>query len=417
LRAQRARIVGVGLAALFGFALSAADAPAAFRLLSPRPDSVVSRPPLLRWTAASAATHYNVQLWRGNRKVLSRWPAQPRLQLHRSWRYQGRWYSLRPAHYRWYVWPAYRWGYGRFRGRDFIVGRLPANSAPPAVVGEPREGRSLTASTGTWTGTKPLRFSYGWLRCRADGSPCTAIAGATSATLLLGAGDIDSRVRVVVTATNVAGSRSTASKMTAAIVAAPPVAVSVPTLAGAFQLRGLVTATPGRWQSSRPVRYFFRWTRCEPARLVCRTITRASGAGYLLRPADVGQRVRAIVRAVNSGGAAEAASAVSPVLGRVFFGTTAGDVLRGTIGADVIRARAGDDRVLGGPGRDRLHGGLGVDDLAAGTGNDVVFARDGRADRIACGWGRDVAVVDRRDRVGRGCEAVRVRSATVRGRA
>jgi hypothetical protein len=408
LRAQRARIVGVGVAALFGFALSAADAPAALRLLSPRADAVVSRPPLLRWTAVPAATHYNVQLWRGNRKILSRWPAQPSLQLHRVWRYRGHWYSLRPARYRWYVWPGYRWGYGPFRGRSFIVGRLPAISAPPLVVGEPREGLSLTASTGTWTGTRPLRFSYGWYRCRADGSSCAAIASATSATLMLGAGEIDSTLRVLVTATNVAGSRSAASAMTAVVLAAPPVAVSAPMLAGAFQQGGLVAATVGSWQSSRPVRYSFRWIRCERARLVCRTITRATAAGYLLRLADFGQRVRVIVRAVNSGGAAETASAVSPVIGRVFVGTDAGDVLRGTIGADVIRARAGDDRVFGGPGRDRLHGGLGVDSLFAGTGNDVVFARDGRADWVACGWGKDVAVVDRRDHVGRGCESVRV---------
>jgi hemolysin type calcium-binding protein len=408
LRAGRARIVGVVVAALFGFALSAADAPAALRLLSPRADSVVSRPPLLRWTAVSAATYYNVQLWRGNRKVLSRWPAQPRLQLRRSWRYQGRLYSLRPAHYRWYVWPGYRWGYGPYRGRDFIFGRRPANSAPPVTLGEPREGRSLTASTGTWTGTRPLRFSYGWLRCRADGSECAAIAGGTSATLLLGPGDIDSKLRVVVTATNVAGSHTTASSLTAVVRAAPPVAVSVPRLAGAFQQGGLVTATTGSWQSSRPVRYSFRWTRCQRARPVCRAITGARVAGYLLRLADFTQRVRVIVRAVNSGGAAEAASRLSPAVGRVFMGTAAPDVLRGTVGADLIRARGGDDRVFGGPGRDRLHGGLGVDSLAAGAGNDVVFARDGRADRVGCGRGEDVAVVDRRDHVGRGCEGVKV---------
>jgi Ca2+-binding RTX toxin-like protein len=142
---------------------------------------------------------------------------------------------------------------------------------------------------------------------------------------------------------------------------------------------------------------------------VCRAITGARVAGYLLRLADFTQRVRVIVRAVNSGGAAEAASRLSPAVGRVFVGTAAADVLRGTVGADLFRARGDDDRVFGGPGRDRLHGGLGVDSLAAGAGNDVVFARDGRADRVGCGRGKDVAVVDRRDHVGRGCENVKVR--------
>jgi hypothetical protein len=397
----------VSVAALFGLTLFAASASADLRLLSPRADSILSRPPLLRWTGVSAATYYNVQLWRGNRKVLSRWPARPRFQLHRSWRYQGRLYSLRPAHYRWYVWPGYQWGYGRYRSRDFILGRLPANIAPPVTVGEPREGRALKSSTGSWTGTRPLSLSYRWLRCASDGSACDAIAGATSATLLLGASDIDSTMRVVVTATNLAGSRATVSAMTGVVLPAPPVAVSPPMVTGAFQQGGLVTATTGSWQSSRPVRYSFRWTRCERAGPVCRPISRATVAGYLLRLADFKQRVRVVVRAVNTGGATEAASAVSRVVGRLFVGSAGPDVLEGTIGADVIRARAGDDRVFGGAGRDRLRGGLGVDRIAAGSGNDVVFVRDGRADRVACGPGKDIAVVDKRDRVGRGCETVR----------
>jgi hypothetical protein len=409
LRARRARIVGVGVVALLGFTLLPTDASAALRLRSPRDDAVVSRPPLLRWTAVPAATHYNVQLWRGNRKVLSRWPARPHLQLHRSWRYHGRRYSLRPARYRWYVWPGYSWGYGGYRRRDFTIGRPPANRVRPVIAGESREGRTLTASTGSWTGMRPLRFSYRWLLCRADGSTCTTIAGATSPTLVLGPEEIDSAVRVVVTAMNLAGWRSTTSAMTAVILPAPPVAVSAPRLAGAFQQGGLITATTGRWQSSRPVTYLFRWLRCERGRLQCHAITRARTAGYLLRLADFTHRLRVIVKAVNSGGAAEAASALSPAVGRVFVGTKASDVLRGTVGADILRARAGGDRVFGGWGPDRLSGGGGIDDLDAAGGDDVVFARDGSSDRVLCGRGDDVAFVDRRDRVRRGCESVRAR--------
>jgi RTX calcium-binding nonapeptide repeat (4 copies) len=409
LRARRARIVSVFVVALLGFTLLPTGASAAHRLLAPPDDAVVSRPPVLRWSAVSAATYYNVQLWRGNRKVLSRWPARPRLQLGRSWRFHGRWYSLSPARYRWYVWPGYRWGYGHYRRRDFIVGRPPASRVKPVIAGEPREGRSLRASTGSWTGTRPLRFSYRWLLCRTDGSTCTTIAGATSATLLLGPEEIDSTVRVVVTATNLVGSRSTTSAMTAVVLSAPPVPLSAPMLAGAYQQGGLVTATTGLWQSSRPVRYFFRWLRCEPGRLQCHAITRARAGAYLLRPADFGQRMRVIVRASNSGGAAEAASALSPLVGRVLVGTSAPDVLRGTVGADILRARAGGDRVFGGWGPDRLYGGWGSDLLVAAGGRDIVYARDRSSDRVSCGRGEDVAFVDRRDRVRRGCESVRAR--------
>jgi hypothetical protein len=409
LRPRGAQIIGVFIVALLGSAAYHADASAALRLLAPRDDAVVSRPPLLRWTAVSAATHYNVQLWRGNRKVLSRWPDRPRLQLHRSWHFRGRSYRLSSARYRWYVWPGFRWGYGSYRRRDFIVGRLPANRVRPVIAGEPREGQALTASTGAWRGTRPLRFSYRWLLCRADGSTCTTIPGATSATLLLGPEDIDATVRVVVTATNLAGSRSAASAATAVVLPARPVSVSAPTLAGGFQEGRLVTATPGRWQSSRPVRFTFRWTRCEQGRRQCHAIAGARAAGYILRRADFGERVRVIVLAVNSGGATEAASALSPVVGRVIVGTPAGELLRGTVGADVLRARAGRDRVVGGFGPDRLVGGRGNDLLIAAVGDDIVYARDGRSDRVSCGRGDDVAFVDRQDRARRGCESVRAR--------
>jgi len=99
-------------------------------------------------------------------------------------------------------------------------------------------------------------------------------------------------------------------------------------------------------------------------------------------------------------------------------GTFAGDRLRGRGGNDRLSGAAGNDCLDGGRGRDRLNGGSGKDLLvggpgrnayAAGAGNDTVRARNGRAETINCGKGRrDLAVVDRRDRV-RGCERVRRR--------
>ena len=55
------------------------------------------------------ARYYNVQLFRGERKLLSVWPTRPRYQLKRSWRFRGKSRRLVPGSYRWMVWP----GYGR----------------------------------------------------------------------------------------------------------------------------------------------------------------------------------------------------------------------------------------------------------------------------------------------------------------
>ena len=234
---------------------------------------------------------------------------------------------------------------------------------------------------------------------------CSTIPGETLNTLTLGADDIDRVVRVVVRASNLAGTRTSASRPTAVVLAARPVNLSNPRLTGGPQQGRVIAATVGRWQSSRPLSFSFRWKRCDRAGLGCRSIRGATLGGYLLRPADFKQRVKVIVRAVNSGGA-RLASALSPVVGRVFIGTHGPDLLSGSNGADLIRARSGRDRVSAGRGYDRIMGGTGNDVLEAGPGKDLVLARDGQVDFVACGSGWDVAVVDWSDHV-RHCETVK----------
>jgi hypothetical protein len=73
------------------------------------------RLPLLVWKRVRRADYYNVQVFRGRRKVLSAWPRRTQLQLRRHWRFGGHEYRLRPARYCWYVWP----GYGKRSKRDY----------------------------------------------------------------------------------------------------------------------------------------------------------------------------------------------------------------------------------------------------------------------------------------------------------
>ena len=79
--------------------------PKAQPLLVPRPGARISSPPLLRWKVAPGAAYYNVQLWRGDRKILSLWPTSARAQLPSTWRFEGRRYRLTRGAYTWYVWP------------------------------------------------------------------------------------------------------------------------------------------------------------------------------------------------------------------------------------------------------------------------------------------------------------------------
>ena len=43
----------------------------------------------------------------------------------------------------------------------------PVNTAAPAISGTDQVGQTLSASTGTWSGTGPLNYSYQWQRCGA----------------------------------------------------------------------------------------------------------------------------------------------------------------------------------------------------------------------------------------------------------
>jgi hypothetical protein len=75
--------------------------------LRPAQGARLSRPPLLRWPRVRGAGYYNVQLFRGRRKVLSSWPARNSLQLHRSWNFRGHRLRLTRGLYRWIVWPGF----------------------------------------------------------------------------------------------------------------------------------------------------------------------------------------------------------------------------------------------------------------------------------------------------------------------
>ena len=81
----------------------------------------------------------------------------------------------------------------------------PTVTAAPLIQGVVGPGATLTATTGTWTGT-PASFAYQWRRCNVTTGSCVDIAGAISSTYTLTAADSGSVLRVLVVATNVSGS-------------------------------------------------------------------------------------------------------------------------------------------------------------------------------------------------------------------
>ena len=97
-----------------------------------------------------------------------------------------------------------------------------AIDAPPTVSsvtidGEPVVGGTLTAVAGVTGDPEPVP-EYRWLRCEADRpNKCDTIGGATAASYVAVAGDLGSRLRVRVTATNALGSAEARSEPTAVV--------------------------------------------------------------------------------------------------------------------------------------------------------------------------------------------------------
>jgi hypothetical protein len=93
------------------------------------------------------------------------------------------------------------------------------NLEPPAVVGAPRLGGLLRATTGRWGPSAPREFRYRWLGCRADGSDCAPLPRANGARYEIRQLDLGSRLRVRVTAIGAAGSATSDSALTSVVTA------------------------------------------------------------------------------------------------------------------------------------------------------------------------------------------------------
>jgi hypothetical protein len=96
--------------------------------LRPLQGTALSAPPRLTWKTVKGATYYNVQLFKGKKKVMSAWPNGPHLQLKAKWRFRGHRARLKAGTYRWYVWPGRgklsAGRYGKLLGASsFVVSR------------------------------------------------------------------------------------------------------------------------------------------------------------------------------------------------------------------------------------------------------------------------------------------------------
>ncbi|WP_422366412.1 hypothetical protein [Pelagibius sp.] len=94
----------------------------------------------------------------------------------------------------------------------------PVNALLPSVSGVAQDGQVLTAIEGLWN-NDPTSFSYQWQADALGNGTYADIGGATAKTYTLATDQVGDSVRVIVTATNAAGSTPANSAGTALVAA------------------------------------------------------------------------------------------------------------------------------------------------------------------------------------------------------
>jgi len=188
----------------------------------------------------------------------------------------------------------------------------PANTSPPTISGSAVLGSTLTATSGSWSGTTPMSFGYRWQRCSSSGDRCETIKDGKSQTYKLSNRDVGHRLRVTVTASNADGSAAAVSAPSAVVADGSPVNTAPPTISGTIKQGETLSATSGTWTGAGPISFSFQWRRCDSSGGDCRDTS--TGQTRQLGVDDVGHTIRVEVRARNSFGSTRATSAATGVV-------------------------------------------------------------------------------------------------------
>ena len=175
------------------------------------------------------------------------------------------------------------------------VGARPEPTVAPVVSGNASVGAQLSCTTGKWTSTTELTFTYSWRRGH------TAIPQATSSTYTVAEADAGYAIFCEVTATNRFGSTSSISSDSIKIPGAP-VLLKRPAITGTALVGDQLTCSAGEWRGQPPPSFQYRWLRDgEPIAL-------ATLGTYTVSIDDVGHALACEVTATNELGKATGTS-------------------------------------------------------------------------------------------------------------
>jgi hypothetical protein len=188
----------------------------------------------------------------------------------------------------------------------------------PSISGTAKDGQTLTATTGTWTGSTPITYSYQWLSCNGTCSP----VGTNANTYTLNSSDVGNTIEVTVTADNTSlpggGTSNATSQPTGTVQALPPSnsgGANLPSITGTLKDGQTLTATTGTWNGSPPIHYRYQWIECNSSGSSCSNLTGQTSSTYTLVSSDVNHTLEVTVtadnRALPGGGTSSATSATT----------------------------------------------------------------------------------------------------------
>lgn len=193
----------------------------------------------------------------------------------------------------------------------------PSNAAAPTVSGTSADGQTLTASSGTWSGTPLASTDYQWQRCDSVGDGCANLGGQRGSAYTATSVDIGHTLRVSVTVNNIAGSATATSAPSGPILAIVPINSTAPSISGTPLDGRTLTATTGAWSGSPVLTTTGQWQRCDLAGAHCSAIGGSAGPTYVLGNADIGKTIRVAVTACNSAGCGIGTSSTQGPVGAV----------------------------------------------------------------------------------------------------
>ena len=188
---------------------------------------------------------------------------------------------------------------GGIPSSPLIDSGAPFNSIPPTIIGTAASGQTIQVTIGTWTGTPTPTYSYQWQEYNIDLGYIN-INNATSYSYTITSYNIGSKLRCIVTATNIVSSYYVISSSTATIVqgSGGPVNTALPTITGTTTTGQTLQVTTGTWTGTPTPTYTYQWQKSTDG--VNYNNINAINSTYTLVLTDANSTVRCIVTATNT---------------------------------------------------------------------------------------------------------------------